>query len=79
MMLMLVPMASHVQKSHVVSLFDHLDLKNGMVPLITLLASCDTDTSITGITSPNKLCCISFKLSQLNKYSSAIDDAIGFT
>ena len=32
--------------------FDHLDLKDGIVPLMTLLASCDTGTNINGITWP---------------------------
>ena len=39
-------------KSHVGFHFDHLDLTDGMVPLMTPLASCDTDTSVNGITWP---------------------------
>ena len=38
-------------KSHVASLFNHQQT-NGMVSLMTLLASYDTDTSISGITWP---------------------------
>ena len=38
-----------ITKSQVVSPFNHLDLISGMVPLMTLLVSCDTDTSINGI------------------------------
>ena len=42
-MLMLVPVASHDQK--VMFHFCYLDVMKGMVTLMTLLASCDTDTS----------------------------------
>ena len=51
-------------KSHVVSSFDHLDQTYAMVPLITLLVSCYTDTSLNGITWPKKLCCILFQSSE---------------
>ena len=34
-----------IPKSHVASSFEHLDLTNEIVPLMTLLASCDMDTS----------------------------------
>ena len=44
MVLMLVPVASHNEKSYV-SHFDHLGVTNAMLSLMTLLASCDTDTS----------------------------------
>ena len=40
--MMLMAMVSYGQKSHAASPFDHLDLQNGMVPLMTLLASYDT-------------------------------------
>ena len=63
-------------KCHIASLFDHLDLTNGMMPLMTLLESCDTDTSINGIISHKKLSCTSFWLFWLN---NAIDDANGIT
>ena len=45
--IMLVQVASHDQKA---SHFDTLDLTKAVVPLMTLLALCDTDTSINGIT-----------------------------
>ena len=64
-------------KSHVC--FDHLDLTNGVVPLMTLLASCDTDININDITLTKKLCCTSFWLSWLNKCNGAIDDVISTT
>ena len=75
----LMPIPSHNQKSHDASPFDHLDLSNGMVPLITLLDSCDTDTNINDITWPKKLFCTSFWLSRLKQCIVAIDDAIGIT
>ena len=49
---MLVQMVSHDQKSHVLFHFDHLVPTNGMVPVMTLLVSFDTYTSINGITCP---------------------------
>ena len=48
-----------------------------MVLLMTLLASCNTDTSVNGITWPEKLCCTWFQLSCNNAYSGAIDNAFG--
>ena len=45
---------SHGLKSHTASPFDHLDLANGMVPMMTLLALCDTDTNI--MTLHNQKC-----------------------
>ena len=45
-----MPVASYDQKSHVASNFNHLDLANAVVPLMTWLASCDTDTSSNTIT-----------------------------
>ena len=59
MMVMLMLIASYDQKSHVASYFDHLYLTSGMVPLMTLLSSCDTGTSINDISWPKKLCYIS--------------------
>ena len=53
-----------------------------MVPLMTLLTSCDTDTSIDGITWPKtkkKLGCTLSQFSQPNKYSGAIGNAIDLT
>ena len=52
-------MASHDPESHVAPHFDYLDLRNILLPLIMPLVSCDTDTSINGITfqmSGNKEC-----------------------
>ena len=40
----------HMVKKSCCNSFDHLDLSNGMVPLITLLQWCDTDTSTKNIT-----------------------------
>ena len=51
-MLLLVPVTSHNEICHVVCPFHHPNLTNGRVPLMTLLTSCDTDTSISGITWP---------------------------
>ena len=59
--------------------FDHLDLTDGMVPLMTLLETCDSDISINGFPWPKELCCTSFYLSWLNKCSGAINDAIHIT
>ena len=63
----------YMTKCNVTSPFDHLDLTDGMAPLMTLLASCDTDTSINGITWPNKICCTLFWSSWPNVYSGAVD------
>ena len=43
---------SNDQKCHVGSPFDHLDLTNRMVQLITLLTLFDTNSCISGITWP---------------------------
>ena len=45
--------------------FNHLDLRNVMVPWMTPSASHDTDANTTGITWPKKSCCTSFHLSNL--------------
>ena len=37
-------------KSHVAPHFNHLDLRNAMVPLKTFSASCDASSSIIGVT-----------------------------
>ena len=47
---MLMAMALYDEKSHIAAHFDHLDLTKGMVSVMTLLASGDTDTSFNGIT-----------------------------
>ena len=77
--MILMPVVSHDQICHVASPFDHLDLAYKMVPLMTLLASCDTTTSISGITWPKMLCWILFQSSWPIEYSDAIDNAIGIT
>ena len=53
----MMPLASHDQKGHDVSLFSHINLTNAVVLLITMLESCDTDTSISCITLPIRLYC----------------------
>ena len=45
-MVMLVPVASHDQKSNFTPHFDCLDLRNTMVPLIMLLLSCSADAKL---------------------------------
>ena len=69
----MMPLASHHAaagasgitwpKRHVASHFYHFDISNGMVPLMTLLASCDTDNSISGITGPKHYVAQIFQLS----------------
>ena len=71
--MMLILMASHDPKSHIASPFDHLDVTNGMVPLMTLLESCNTDISMNGITWSKKLGCTSFWLAWPNQCHGAID------
>ena len=78
MMVMLVPVAWHAKKS-CSSPFNHLNITDGMVPLMTLLASCDTNRSINGISWLKGLCYTSFWWSSLNKCSCSIDDTISIT
>ena len=47
-----------LQKSNVVSPFDHFHLAKGMVPFMTLFESCDTETSNNGLTWPKIMLCI---------------------
>ena len=49
---MLMPMASHNQKSYVASEFICLDLRNAVVPLMTPLTSCDASAGTIGVTQP---------------------------
>ena len=49
MMLTLVPVLSHDQKSHGSPFFNYLDQRNAKVSLIMLLASCDVDASTNGV------------------------------
>ena len=44
-----VSMASQDQNSHVALHLDYFDVRNAMVPLRMLLASCDIDVSNNGI------------------------------
>ena len=67
----------HMTKKSCYFSFDHLDLTNGMLPLMTLLASCDTVSSIIGITWPKSYVAPHFKYLDEIKYSGVIDDAIG--
>ena len=53
MLLVPVPPVSKDQESHIASHYNHLELTNGMVLLMTLLAPCDSDTSVNGIIWPN--------------------------
>ena len=57
--------------------FDHFDLTSVMVPLMTLLTWCDTDTNTNVITWQKELCCTIFWLSWLSKCSGAFDGTIG--
>ena len=47
---MLVPVVSHYDKGHVAPHFNSLDLKNAVVPLTMLSASCYADPTVSGIT-----------------------------
>ena len=68
---MMVPMALHDQKCLTASPFYHLDLTNGMVPLMTLLASCDTDTNIMELHSQKNFYTL-IQLSSTNKYNGVM-------
>ena len=48
-MLMLAPMVAYDQKGHVAHNFNYLDLRNAMVPLTKLLASCDVKTNYSDV------------------------------
>ena len=67
------PVVSHDQKSHVAPHFSFLDLRNAMVPVMTPLASCHTNTNTNGIPWIKKSSCISFWLSWPNKWNSTMD------
>ena len=43
-------------KSHIAPQFDHLTLRNAMVPMMMLSMSHDTDDSANGVTGPK--CCV---------------------
>ena len=76
---MLKPVTSPEQNSDVAPHFDHLDLRNAMVLVMTLSVSYDTSASTNGITWLKRSCCTSFQLSWLKKFNGAIDDAISVT
>ena len=50
MMPMLTAMPSCDQKSHIVSQFDSLDIRNAMVPLKMLMSSDDINTNASDVT-----------------------------
>ena len=49
MMPVLAPMVSHDPKSYVEPHFNHLDLRNAVVPLTMPSVSCDADAGANGI------------------------------
>ena len=71
------PMLSHDQKSHVAPNFNHLDLRNVMVSLTTLLASHDSKTSASGVNDQKSYFEPHFKCDLSKEYSGAITDTIG--
>ena len=77
MMMMLVPMASLDHKCHVWSHFDHLELTNGMVSLMALLASCDTYTGINCIKWPKNYIAQCFNYLDIMNTNCAIYNIIG--
>ena len=77
--MMLMLRASHDQKSHAASLFDHIYPANGMLLLMMLSTSYDTDTSIHSITWPKQLCFTLFQFSWPHEHSGFIDSAIYIT
>ena len=70
---MLVPVALHDQKV-ILHLFLIIWPKNGVVPLMPVLALCDTDTSINDITWPKSYINTFYQLSWPNEYSGTIDN-----
>ena len=50
-------------KSHIVPYFDHLDLRNAVLPLIRSSSLHDANASSNGIAWPRRSCYISFQLS----------------
>ena len=75
--LILASMAPHDQKSYVVPHFDILDLRNGIMPLVTPSASHDTNNTANDVTCPKESCCTSFESSWHKECNGTIDDAIG--
>ena len=70
-------MVSHNQESHVVPPFDSCDLRNTMVPLMTMLVSCNTNTGANGISWPKKSCCTSFQSYLPKEFNGPVNDAVG--
>ena len=50
MISVLAPVISHDEKGYIACYLDHLDLRNPMVTLISLSASCDASAGANGIT-----------------------------
>ena len=57
---LLMPMELHDQKSHIVPHFNHLDVRDAMMPLMVPSGSPDANASANGITWPKRSCCTSF-------------------
>ena len=74
MMLIQVHMVSHDQKSNIAPYFNHLGLRNAVVPFMTQLASCDASASASGITWLNKIWYTPFQSPWLKKCNGATDD-----
>ena len=72
---MLMPMASNGQESYVATNFNHLDLRNPVVPLMIPLASCAANAN--GIMIPKMSHCMSFQSSWCKECSGTFDDANG--
>ena len=69
-----VPVVSHDQKSNVPYF---LDLRNAMVPLTVMLASCDDNTGGNGVSDQKINFAISFDLCWSKECSGVTGDAVG--
>ena len=78
-MQMAMEIVSHDQKCHITPLFDCLDVRNVVVPLTVLVASCDANMSANVMIWLEKSGCTSFQSSWLNKCSGTIGNAISIT
>ena len=72
MMLVLAPMVAHDQRSHSAPFFNHLDLKNKMVPSV----SCDAGTGASSNILADKSCHTLFQLPSPTEHIAAIGDDI---
>ena len=74
-----IPMTSHDQKRHVASQFYCLDLRNALVPLMTLLTSCDNiaGTSVVTFLLTKKVMLHLFQSSWHKEGDDATDDTMG--